>query len=62
MNLEFNQEERDLLQEVLESRVKELHPEIRRCMDHTYKDDLKKKLACYEGLLERLKANPASAD
>jgi hypothetical protein len=62
MNLELNEQERDLLMEVLESRTSELHPEIRRCMDHIYKDDLKKKLACYVGLLERLKTNAASAD
>ena len=62
MDLELNAEERDLLIEVLESRTKELHPEIRRCMDHIYKDDLRKKLAVYEGLLERVKASPASAE
>ncbi len=62
MNLELSTEERDLLMELLEDRKGELHPEIRRCMDHIYKDILKNKLACYEGLLERLKTYPASAD
>jgi hypothetical protein len=62
MRLEISQEERDLLMEMLESRTKELHPEIRRCMDHAFKEDLKRKLACHEGLLERLKAEAASAD
>jgi len=60
MNLELNEQERHLLVEVLDSRTKELHSEIRRCMDHIYKEDLKKKLECYEGLLERLTAKPAN--
>jgi hypothetical protein len=31
MNLELDQEERDLLMSLIASRISELHPEIRRC-------------------------------
>lgn len=55
MDVNLSPEERDLLIEVLESRVKELHPEIRRSMDHNYKDMLNRKLECCQGLIERLK-------
>lgn len=61
MSLELTQEEHELLLEVLESRRKELHPEIRHCMDHTYKDALKRKLECCEGLLGRLQKGGESA-
>lgn len=61
MNLEFNEEERELLIELLESRTQELHPEIRRSMDHNYKDMLKHQLECYRALLERVKASDAGA-
>lgn len=62
MDLELNEEERDMIMEVLESRARELHPEIRRCMDHAYKDMLKQKLECCEAVLDRVKTNPVSAD
>lgn len=61
MDLKLTEEERDLLTETLESRRKELHPEIHHCMDHNYKDMLRRKLECCETLLERLKTNPANA-
>ncbi len=56
MNLEINHEERDLLVTVIESRISELHPEIRRSREHEYKDDLKKTLQQFESLLERIKS------
>ena len=56
MDLELTNEERELLLETLEARRQELHPEIRRCMDHNYKDALRRNLACCEGLLEQMKA------
>jgi len=62
MMLELNEKECEFLAELLEDRIKELHPEIRRCMDHIYKDILKEKLACYEGLLQQVKAKPAGSD
>lgn len=62
MVLELNQEEHELLLEVLESRRQELHPEIRHCMDHVYKDQLRRKLECCEALLGRLKKAATNAD
>lgn len=56
MNLELDDKERELLTGVVERRVSELHPEIRRTMDHNYKDDLKRDLECLVALLERLKS------
>jgi hypothetical protein len=56
MNLELDKEELDLLESLVGSRISELHPEIRRSMDHEYKDNLKQELERFEGLLERLKS------
>ncbi len=56
MKLELDNKQRDLLVDLMESRVSELHPEIRRSMDHTYKDHLKQDLESFEELLERLKS------
>ncbi len=50
MNLELSEEERALLSEVLEGRRQELHPEIRHCMDHAYKDTLRRKLEICKAL------------
>ncbi len=48
MKLSIEKEERDLLVGLVESRISELHPEIRRSMDHTYKDELKQELERFE--------------
>lgn len=56
MNLEIDRDDRDLLVGLVESRISELHPEIRRSMDHTYKDGLKQELERFTALLERLKS------
>ena len=56
MNLEISKEEHGYLLDLVHSRVSELHPEIRRSMDHEFKDTLKHELECMQGLLERLKA------
>lgn len=56
MNLEVNAGERDLLQGLLESRISDLHPEIRRSMNHAYHDKLAEELKCCESLLERMKS------
>ncbi|MAT69235.1 MAG: hypothetical protein CMJ58_06880 [Planctomycetaceae bacterium] len=62
MNLTLNDQERDFLLELLQWRAGELHPEIRRCMDHVYKDELKSKLQRCEALRERLKTCAAGVD
>jgi len=46
MNLELSKEEHVLLLDLVDSRVSELHPEIRRSMDHEFKDKLKRDLEC----------------
>lgn len=56
MNLELNAEERDMLLSLVESRISELHPEIRRSMEHKYKDQLKVRLEQFEALRDRLKS------
>jgi hypothetical protein len=56
LNLEISSEQRDLLVAVVDSRVSELHPEIRRCMDHSYKEALKRELEHYRTLLEQLRS------
>ena len=56
MKLDIEKEERDLLVRLVENRISELHPEIRRSMDHNYKDGLKQELERFETILERLKS------
>lgn len=56
MRLEIKEEEYDLLVDMLEARVEELHPEIRHSKDHDFKDHLKHDLRCLSELLQRLKA------
>jgi hypothetical protein len=56
MNLEISKEELGYLLDLVDSRVSELHPEIRRSMEHEFKDKLKHELACMQGLLQRLKS------
>jgi len=55
VNLQINDEERMLLTDLVESRMRELHPEIRRSMDHEFTDRLKHELECFQALSERLK-------
>lgn len=54
MILELNKVERELLMNLVDSRIGELHPEIRRTMDFNYRDNLKRELHCYQNLLTRL--------
>ena len=56
MNLELSKEEHGLLLALVDSRVSELHPEIRHSMRHEFKDALKHELECMQGLLKRLKS------
>lgn len=62
MNLEIDENDRELLVGLVERRMSELHPEIRRSMDHTYKDKLKQNLNRYEAILQRLKSLGAAED
>lgn len=55
MAIELNQEELSLLTELVESRVEELHPTIRRSRVYTCTDSLKHDLEVLQGLLERLR-------
>jgi hypothetical protein len=54
MLLELNTEERGLVVGLLESRIREIHPEIRRSRDYKYHDGLKHDLEVLEGILNRL--------
>jgi hypothetical protein len=56
MNLEIKEEEYNLLVDLLEARVEELHPEIRHSKDQDFKEHLKHDLHCLSDLLQRLKA------
>jgi hypothetical protein len=60
MQFEISPKERDLLVDLVEGRIHELHPEIRRSMDHDYKDNLRQELRCFEELLSRLKPEAAA--
>ena len=62
MNLELNQEEHGLLMALLESRVEELHPEIRHTREREFKDNLKRELDCLVALLQRVKGLAPTAD
>ena len=62
MNLEINKEELGYVTDLVDGRVRDLHPEIRRSMHHEYKDELKHELECLKELLERLKALQSESD
>ncbi len=55
MYLEMDEDEYGFLVGLLESRVTELHPEIRRSRDRQFKDGLKQELDCLTALLDRLR-------
>jgi hypothetical protein len=55
MNLELEREELVLVREMVESRVQELQPEIRRCRNFRYQQELKDEWECLRRLLVRLK-------
>ena len=54
MEIDLSKEELSLLTEMVESRVEELHPTIRRSRVYTCTDSLKHDLEVLQGLLERL--------
>ena len=60
MKLELNEEEHRLLVGLLESRIEELHPEIRRSRERDFKEHLKHELDCLVIVLERLKEDAVS--
>lgn len=55
MQLDVNAEELRLLTELMASRIREIHPEIRRSMETEYKEQLKHELECWEALQQRLR-------
>lgn len=59
MNVELRAEEAVMLRELLEIRIREMHPEIRRCRDYRFRDELKDELKALEGLAEKFEV-PAS--
>lgn len=56
MKIDITQEEYELLVGLVESRVGELHPEIRRSRTYETRDELQHDLSVLRGLLERLQA------
>ena len=54
MQLEIDAHERTLLQEMLDSRLQELQPEIRRCRNFRYKQELKDECDCLRNLRDRI--------
>lgn len=54
MYIEINQKEKQILVDLVESRMRELHPTIRRCRVSTVTDELKLDLKEIEQLLEKL--------
>lgn len=59
MVLELNEEKRQLLADLVASRIAELHPTIRRCRVSTVTDELKHDLEVLEEVRKQL-AEPVS--
>jgi hypothetical protein len=55
MILELDRVEQRLLEELVESRVQELQPEIRRCQNYRYQQELKDEWECLRRVLVRFK-------
>ena len=53
MYFQLTKEELQHLCRLVQSRIDELHPEIRRSMDHRYKEKLRQELQELERLLHR---------
>lgn len=56
MNVELSTEELSLVLELIDSRLSELHPEIRRCRDRRFRDSLKEQWMVLRELQQRLSA------
>ena len=54
ITLELNDEQYRLLAELVESRIRELHPEIHHTRTYTYRDELKHELETLRALQEML--------
>jgi hypothetical protein len=54
MYVVLGREELGLVERLVESRIRELHPEFRRCLDHRNEDELRRELEACERLLHRL--------
>ena len=55
MKLELEPREQELLAGLVESRIGELHSEIRRSRDYKFHDRLQDDLGIWQALLEKLK-------
>ena len=54
MYVELEGKERELMIGLVEARIGELAPEIRRCRNSSYHDKLREELHAYQRLLQRL--------
>jgi len=54
MQIEMSQRQLELLTQLVDSRVSELHPQIRRSRTHTYHDQLQEDLDVLRELHQRL--------
>jgi len=59
MMVEITSAERDLLVGLVEHRIEDLGPEIRRCQCFDYQEELKEERKNLEHLLNRLRGMPA---
>jgi hypothetical protein len=55
MNLQLTEDEFAQLYDLVEGRIRELHPTIRRSLVHTCTDALKRDLAMMEGLRDKMR-------
>ena len=55
MQLELTNEQMEIVEDLVESRIREIHPEIRRSRVHTVHDELKQDLETLRDLLAYLK-------
>jgi Ribonuclease G/E len=62
MELEISQKERQMLIELLESRMSELHPTIRRSRVSSVTDELKHDLEDVERLLEKVRGEASEGE
>lgn len=54
MNVELSTQELSMVLELIDSRLSELHPEIRRCRDRQFRDSLKEQWMLLRELQQRL--------
>jgi hypothetical protein len=61
MIIELNEKEQLALEQVLDEAIRELGPEVRRCWDRDYKEELKDQRHLLEDLYQRLTHADATA-